>query len=90
MVQKEISKYPNDELKSYDHYGYEVASILIEALQKVGPDRKKIIKYIHEISYSGVLGNTSFDEKGDTLNKTITLFVVKDGNFVPTLKKARS
>ena len=73
-------RYPSDELKSYDHYGYEAASILISAIKAVGPDRKKIIDYLQHVKYDGVLGTTSFDEKGDTLNKTITLFQVRSEN----------
>jgi len=83
FVEKYKKSYPNAELKSYDHYGYEVTTILLEALKNVGADREKIIEYIHGIKFEGVLGVTQFDEKGDTLNKTITLFVVKDGAFVP-------
>ena len=56
--------------------------MLLEALEKVGPDRDKIIDYLRHIHYTGVLGETSFDEKGDTLNKSITVFSVKDGKFV--------
>jgi branched-chain amino acid transport system substrate-binding protein len=90
FVAKYKARYPNDELKSYDHYGYEVASILLDALAQVGPDREKIITYIHGINHSGVLGQTAFDEKGDTLNKTITLFRVEGGAFKPVTKNAGS
>ncbi len=83
FVERYKKRYPQDELKSYDHYGYEVASIVLEALEHVGPDRAKIISYIHGIQHAGVLGVSSFDEKGDTLNKTITLFKVQNGAFVP-------
>ncbi len=87
FVERYKQRYPNDELKSYDHYGYEVASILLEALTQVGPDRDKIITYVRGINHSGVLGLTAFDEKGDTLNKTITLFRVEKGKFVPVPSK---
>ncbi len=86
FIERYRKRYPNDELKSYDGYGYEVARILLDALKNVGPDRKKIIEYLHTVKYSGVLGETSFDEKGDTLNKKITLFQVKKGEFVPVKK----
>ncbi len=80
-------RYPTDELKSYDHYGYESASLIIAALKAVGADRKKIIDYLQHVKYDGVLGTTSFDEKGDTLNKTITLFQVRQGKFQPVERK---
>ena len=52
-------------------------------LRQYGPDRAKIAEGQHHIRYNGVLGETQFDEKGDTLNKKITLFQVKDGKFEP-------
>lgn len=86
FVMKYKARYPKAELKSYDHYGYEVASILLDALENVGPNRTKIIKYVQGIKFSGVLGITAFDEKGDTLNKTITLFKIVNGKFQPYTK----
>jgi branched-chain amino acid transport system substrate-binding protein len=83
FVTRYKQRYPKDELKSYDHYGYEVASLLLDALKNIGPDRAKIITYIQQVNFNGVLGLTAFDEKGDTLNKTITLFTVKNGAFAP-------
>jgi len=76
-------RYPNEEMKAYDHYGYEAMSILIGQLRQNGPDRAKIIDGLHHVRYNGVLGETQFDEKGDTLNKKITLFQVKNGKFDP-------
>lgn len=83
FVTRYKARYPEDEIKSYDHYGYEVANLVIDALKNVGPDRAMIIDYLRGVEYTGVLGTTKFDEKGDTLNKTITLFQVKDGAFSP-------
>lgn len=90
FVARYRKRYPNEELKSYDAYGYEVASILLDALEKVGPDRDKIITYLQGLKYEGVLGVTAFDEKGDTLNKTVTLFTVKNGKFEPVRPNAGS
>jgi branched-chain amino acid transport system substrate-binding protein len=83
FIEKYKARYPNQDVRAYDHYGYEITTIFLDALAQVGPDRDKIIEYLHQVKHEGVLGTTSFDEKGDTLNKTITLFVVKDGQFVP-------
>lgn len=88
FVERYKKRYPNDDVKAYDHYGYEAASIFLEAISQVGPDRDKIITYIRGINHNGVLGQTAFDEKGDTLNKTITLFHVEKGRFVPLKSSA--
>ncbi len=87
FVDRYKKRYPNEELKSYDHYGYEVATLLLEGLRSVGPDRKKIIAYLQNVKHNGVLGLTQFDEKGDTMNKTITLFRVEKGQFKPYERK---
>lgn len=83
FIEKYHLAYPGSEVKAYDHYAYEVTNILLTALEKAGPEKTKIIETLRTLKYTGVLGTTSFDEKGDTLNKTITLFVVKEGKFVP-------
>jgi branched-chain amino acid transport system substrate-binding protein len=89
FVARYHKRFPGIELKSYDHYGYEVGVILLDALDAVGPDRDKIITYIRGLKHDGVLGQTAFDEKGDTLNKTITLFQVKNGKFQPVPVKEK-
>ena len=43
------------------------------ALDKAGPDRSKIIEALRSTKHQGLLGLTTFDEKGDTLNKIITM-----------------
>jgi branched-chain amino acid transport system substrate-binding protein len=83
MVTAYKARFPNDELKAYDHWGYEAMSILLDLIQQVGPDREKILQALPKIRHEGVLGVTQFDEKGDTLNRTITIFEVKNGQFVP-------
>lgn len=83
FMEKYHLRYPGSEVKAYDHYAYEVTNILLAAMEKAGPDKAKMMEHLRGMSYTGVLGTTTFDEKGDTLNKTITLFVVKDGKFVP-------
>lgn len=82
FIDKYKIRWPQDEVKAYDHYSYEITNMLLDAAEKVGPDRAKIVEYLRTVHYTGVLGETSFDEKGDTLNKTITLFTVKDGKYL--------
>lgn len=83
FVEKYRAAYPSEAIRAYDHYGYEITRMLLEALGKAGRDRRGIIEALRGMTYTGVLGTTTFDEKGDTLNKTITVFVVKGGAFVP-------
>lgn len=62
---------------------YDAANIIVEALKKAGPDREAMIKAIAETDYSGLLGRTTFDDRGQTTRVLATLVVVQDGKWVP-------
>ena len=78
-------------MQPYDHYTYEATLIALLALEKAGiknpdsdeTDKSKIIDFLRDLKYDGVLGHTEFDAKGDTKNKAVTVYLVKDGKFVP-------
>jgi len=82
FIKKYKSKFPNVDMQPYDPYTYDTTNIIIEAVKNAGRDRAKIIAYIKNIKYNGIIGETSFDEKGDTLNKEITFYCVKGGRWV--------
>ncbi len=77
------TRFPDSEPRAYDAYGYDAMNIFFSVLDKTGPDRDKILEALPNIDYKGVVGETKFDEKGDTLNHKITLFQVKEGKFTP-------
>ncbi len=64
-------------LRPFDHYGYEAAQIVFDALDRAGPearyDRSRVISELKRTRHEGLLGITRFDAKGDTLNKIITM-----------------
>lgn len=69
------------ELKPFDHFGYEAAQILFVALERVGvPDQEKVLAELPRTRYRGLLGETIFDEKGDTLNKIVTITKARAGD----------
>lgn len=75
-------KYPGVDSQPYDTYTYEAVNMVIDAVKNAGTDKQKIIDYIAKIKYKGILGETTFDKKGDTLNKAITPYIVKNGKWV--------
>jgi len=83
FVKKFKTKYPNVDMQPYDHYTYEATNIVLNAITKVGENKEAIIDVVHRTKYQGVLGETTFDEKGDTLNKVISVHRVKEGKFIP-------
>ncbi len=63
-----------EELKPFDHFGYEAAQVIFAAMERAGsPDRVKVIEELKKTQYTGLLGTTTFDGKGDTLNKIVTM-----------------
>ena len=70
--------------ESYSAYGgqsYDAAQILIQALAKVLPNagsvqaaRQDIIKAVQDTKYSGVTGQHTFDQYGDTSNRAWTVY----------------
>jgi branched-chain amino acid transport system substrate-binding protein len=88
------AEFPNDELQAYDAYSYDAANTIINAVVSVakaqGADkvvspagRDAIIAAVAATDTDGVTGKIKFDANGDTLNKTITLYVVKSGAWAP-------
>ena len=64
---------------------YDSAKILVAAIDKAikannsnMPSRQQVLDQMAKTDYTGVLGHTSFDDKGDTTNKVITVYSVKD------------
>jgi branched-chain amino acid transport system substrate-binding protein len=65
---------PGEDLKPFDHFAYEATNIVLAALERAGtPDREKVLAALPSVRYKGILGETVFDEKGDTLNHIVTM-----------------
>ncbi|MZD06035.1 ABC transporter substrate-binding protein [Streptomyces sp. SID5785] len=95
-AKKFISAYNAGGYKEpYETYGalsYDAAWAIIQAVKTVVNDndgklpsdaRAKITEAAQKVSFNGVTGQVSFDEFGDTTNRTLTVYQVKDGKHVP-------
>jgi branched-chain amino acid transport system substrate-binding protein len=89
--------YPGQEIAAYDAYSYDAATVImnaaIEAAGTLGADKitttagkKAIIAAVAKTDFEGITGKISFDSKGDTTNKAITLYTVTAGAWVPYKK----
>jgi ABC-type branched-subunit amino acid transport system substrate-binding protein len=60
---------------------FDATNILIAAMERAGsPDREAIrMALLDGTTYDGTIGTTSFDENGDTTNRWISVYEVKDG-----------
>ncbi|MEU6160481.1 branched-chain amino acid ABC transporter substrate-binding protein [Streptomyces sp. NPDC047130] len=95
-AKKFISNYEAEGYKeayeAYGGYSYDAAWAIIEAVKSVVekndgklPEdaRKQVVEALQGISFDGVTGQVSFDEFGDTTNKQLTVYQVKDGAYAP-------
>jgi branched-chain amino acid transport system substrate-binding protein len=80
------AKY-SEGFSAYGPQAYDAASVIIEALADVLPDkdaidaeaRQDIIEAIQDTDLEGVTGDVSFDEFGDTTTRLLTVYRVEGG-----------
>ncbi|MFE2408727.1 branched-chain amino acid ABC transporter substrate-binding protein [Kitasatospora sp. NPDC059408] len=79
-----------DPFETYGGYSYDSAWAIIEAVKNVvsanngklpSNARAAVVDAVQKISFDGVTGKVSFDEFGDTTNKQLTVYTVKDGKW---------
>ncbi|GAA3910755.1 branched-chain amino acid ABC transporter substrate-binding protein [Streptomyces gulbargensis] len=80
-----------DAYAAYGGYSYDAAWSIIQAVKavveanngKLPEDaRAKVTEAMAKVSFEGVTGKVSFDEFGDTTNKQLTVYQVKNGAWV--------
>jgi len=73
-----------DGINPFTVCSYDATNLLIEAVREANStDRKKIVEQLHNIKYKGVSGNISFDETGDLLSPTFTVYQVSNLKWQP-------
>ena len=69
--------------EAYGPFAYAAAEILMDAIEKVGPDRKKVIAELTKVKdRDTIVGKVTFDEHGQNTVPVITKYVVQDGKWV--------
>ncbi len=71
------------EIGSFSAYGYDAASVLIEAVRRAGKkDREAVTAELKKMKdFPGILGPINFDAKGDAIGKSVGIFKVENGKF---------
>lgn len=83
--------YPGD-YSTYGGYSYDAATAVIKAVKTVmdanggklpsmNDARSKLVDAVQKTDFDGIAGHLSFDQYGDTTNKQLTVYQVKDGKW---------
>jgi len=91
-----ISKYPHgqefldayakagfrEDPDAYGPFAYSATTLVMDAIEKVGPDRKKVIEVLNKTKgYKALIGEINFDDhRQNILNANV--YVVQDGKWV--------
>jgi branched-chain amino acid transport system substrate-binding protein len=69
--------------EAYGPFAYAAAQLLMDSIEKVGPDRKKIIADLAKVKdVDTIVGKVTFDDHGQNTVPVITKYVVQDGKWV--------
>ena len=70
------------QIQNYAPYAYDAAKVMIAAMEQAGSaDPKVYLPVLQAITFRGVTGPISFDDKGDIKGGAVTLYQVKNGQW---------
>ena len=73
----------NDPPEAYGAFAFAAANLVMDAIEKVGPDRRKVRDELNRTrDYQSVVGLVTFDDHRQNAVPLITKFVVQDGKWV--------
>ena len=69
--------------EAYGPFAFAAAELLMDAVEKVGPDRKKVIAELANVKdRDSIVGKITFDDHGQNIVPVITKYVVQDGKWL--------
>ena len=75
-------KYDNPP-EAYGAFAYAAMDMIIDTIEKVGSDRKKVIAELAKVKdRDSIVGKITFDDHGQNTVPVITKYVIQDGKFV--------
>lgn len=82
MEKYNAQKYDNPP-EAYGAFAYAAMDMLLDTIEAVGPDRKKVIAALDKVKdRDSIVGKITFDDHGQNTVAVITKYVVQDGKFV--------
>ena len=69
--------------EAYGAFAYAAASLIMDAVEKVGPDRKRVMTELNGTrDHQSIVGTVTFDDHGQNMVPLITKFVVQSGKWI--------
>jgi branched-chain amino acid transport system substrate-binding protein len=82
MEKYDAQKYDNPP-EAYGAFAFAAMDMILDAIEKVGPDRKKVIDELANVKdRDSIVGKITFDDHGQNTVPVITRYVIQDGKFV--------
>jgi len=82
LEQYNAQKY-NDPPEAYGAFAFAAANLVMDAIEKVGPDRRKVRSELNRTrDYQSVVGTITFDDHRQNAVPLITKLVVQDGKWI--------
>lgn len=82
MEKYNAQKYDNPP-EAYGAFAYAAMDMILDTIEKVGPDRKKVIAELAKVKdRDSIVGKITFDDHGQNTVPVITKYVIQDGKFV--------
>lgn len=73
----------NEPPEAYGPFAFAAANLVIDAIEKVGPNRKRVIEELRKTrDKDSIIGKITFDDHGQNVVPLITKYVVQDGKWV--------
>ncbi|MEO5697153.1 MAG: branched-chain amino acid ABC transporter substrate-binding protein, partial [Burkholderiaceae bacterium] len=69
--------------EAYGPFAFAAANLIMDAIEKVGPDRKKVMEVLNKTKNANtIIGKVTFDDHRQNIVPLITKYVVEDGAWV--------
>ncbi|KQW20577.1 ABC transporter substrate-binding protein [Afipia sp. Root123D2] len=82
MEKYTAQKYDNPP-EAYGAFAYAAMDMLLNSIEKVGPNRKKVIADLANVKdQDSIVGKITFDDHGQNTVAVITKYVIQDGKFI--------
>lgn len=83
FVEEYAKQKYSESFEAYGPYAYTAAALVMDTIDKVGPDRKKIAAALRATKdYDAIVGKVTFDDHGQNINPVTTKYVVQDGKWI--------